>query len=123
MTYLSPQFLNDAKKTLINIKQDLLNRKRTIAADFQNSSGFSGDEIDQSVSVMQEHTLLKEQDRLQRQLLEVEYALHRIENGNYGVCEETGEEIERQRLELIPYTRYSVEGAEIREQEKKRATL
>jgi DnaK suppressor protein len=123
MTYLSPQFLNDAKKTLINIKQDLLNRKRTIAADIQNSSGFSGDEIDQSVSVMQEHTLLKEQDRLQRQLLEVEYALLRIENGNYGVCEETGEEIERQRLELIPYTRYSVEGAEIREQEKKRATL
>lgn len=39
----------------------------------------------------------------------------RIEKGTFGKCEETDEPIEPQRLIAIPWTRLSVEGAEIRE--------
>jgi DnaK suppressor protein len=123
MTHPSSQFVNNAKKTLTALKEDLLNRRRAIAFDLQTSNQFSGDEIDQSVSVIHEQNLLKEQERLHRQLFEVESALERIENGSYGICEETGEPIEAQRLEVIPYTRVSVEGAEIREHDRKRATI
>lgn len=42
-------------------------------------------------------------------LYEVDEALMRIEEGGYGVCEMTGVQIERARLEVIPYTRYSVQ--------------
>lgn len=42
-------------------------------------------------------------------LYEVDEALMRIQEGTYGVCEMTGVRIEKARLEVIPYTRYSVQ--------------
>jgi DnaK suppressor protein len=59
-------------------------------------------------------------ERLRKQLVEIEMALARIENGNYGICEETEELIEEERLVAIPWTRLSIEGAEIRESLTKR---
>jgi len=47
--------------------------------------------------------------------MEIEMALGRIENGTYGICEETEEPIETDRLLAIPWTRLSIEGAELRE--------
>lgn len=41
-------------------------------------------------------------------LHEIEEALRRVKNGTYGVCQLTGDDIEKARLEAIPYTRFSV---------------
>ena len=41
-------------------------------------------------------------------LQEINEALDRIDRGVYGMCEECGEPIARERLELLPYTRYCV---------------
>lgn len=46
--------------------------------------------------------------RLRYIIPEISYALARIKNGNYGVCEETGEDIETPRLLAIPWTRVSL---------------
>jgi len=43
----------------------------------------------------------------QNALYEVEAALRRIEDGSYGVCEETGEPIPAARLRAIPWTRFA----------------
>lgn len=43
-------------------------------------------------------------------LLEVVQAIRRIEGGAYGICELTGEPIEPERLEAIPWARYSLRG-------------
>jgi DnaK suppressor protein len=40
---------------------------------------------------------------------EIEEALKRIEKDTYGICELTGKPIPRQRLEAIPWTRFTVE--------------
>jgi len=40
---------------------------------------------------------------------EIEEALKRIEKKTYGVCELTGKNIPRHRLEAIPWTRFTVE--------------
>jgi RNA polymerase-binding transcription factor DksA len=40
---------------------------------------------------------------------EIEEALKRIERGSYGVCELTGKQIPKARLEAIPWTRFTVE--------------
>jgi DnaK suppressor protein len=40
---------------------------------------------------------------------EIEEALKRIEKNTYGICELTGKAIPRQRLEAIPWTRFTVE--------------
>jgi RNA polymerase-binding transcription factor DksA len=45
----------------------------------------------------------------QEGLYEIDAALKRIENGTYGICELTGEAIPRERLEAIPWTRFSIQ--------------
>lgn len=47
-------------------------------------------------------------DRDLDKLEEINAALDRIANGTYGVCEDTGATIKKERLEAIPYARYSV---------------
>jgi RNA polymerase-binding transcription factor DksA len=45
----------------------------------------------------------------QEALYEVDAALKRIEDGTYGVCELTGRPIPWDRLEALPWTRFSIE--------------
>lgn len=103
------------KQKLIEEKAELLNRYQSHFADFQ-SREVRGDEADQTASLLAENQLLATQQRLRKQLLEIESALARIEKGTFGICEETEEPIERERLLAIPWTRLSIEGAEIREE-------
>lgn len=109
------------KEILLKRKSDLLVRIKNHQRDIQDRDPVSrGDEGDQSLSVINEHQLFVNHQLLREQLLEVEFALGRIENQSYGICEETEEEIESERLLAIPWTRLSIEGAEMRE--TKRAT-
>lgn len=43
----------------------------------------------------------------QTALYEIDQALNRIAHGSYGMCEQTGEPIESERLKTIPWTRFS----------------
>jgi DnaK suppressor protein len=45
----------------------------------------------------------------QEAIFEIEEALNRIKTGRYGICEATGKPIARERLEVIPWTRFSAE--------------
>jgi RNA polymerase-binding transcription factor DksA len=44
-------------------------------------------------------------------------ALNRIQNGVYGICEITGEPIAEERLNAVPFTRYSVKGQQMFERQ------
>ncbi len=49
-------------------------------------------------------------------LREIDGALERIEQKSYGICEGTGEQISRARLEAKPWAKYCVEYAQMAEQ-------
>jgi len=49
-------------------------------------------------------------------LKEIDYALEKIKNGTYGICEGCGEEIPEERLCAIPWTRFCAKCAEQYEQ-------
>jgi DnaK suppressor protein len=83
--------------------------------DFGHIEKNGGDEVDQTVAQLAENHFLISQERMYAQLLEIDQALARIENGTYGICEETEEPIEIDRLFAVPWTRLSIEGAEIQE--------
>ena len=53
-------------------------------------------------------------------LNEINEAVKRIKSGTYGICEITGAPIPDGRLTSIPYTRYTKEGQEIKEEEERR---
>lgn len=112
---ISESIIQECKRKLLKLRQDILNRVRTHHLEFQQVDKSAGDEIDQSVAHLEEHNFLIAQERMKTQLAEIEFALGRIESGTYGVCEETEEPIETERLLAIPWTRLSIEGAEIRE--------
>lgn len=119
MSFIEASLLEECKKRLLSAKMDLLNRVKDTRRDLHFEDK-GGDEADQTVRVLAEAETLTLHERLRTQLLEIEMALSRIETGTYGVCEETEEIIERDRLLAIPWTRLSIEGAEIRESIKKR---
>ena len=50
-----------------------------------------------------------------RLLMDIEDALLRIEEGNYGICEGNGEQIPRARLKAIPWARYCLKCATLAE--------
>ncbi len=108
------------KLSLLKMRQQILNQMSSLKAEFNLVDKSKGDESDQSVAHQEEHSFLISQSRYKFQLMEIDYALSRIENGTYGICEETFEPIEDVRLQAIPWTRYSIEGAEIKEASQKK---
>jgi RNA polymerase-binding transcription factor DksA len=48
---------------------------------------------------------------------EIDEALERIRNGSYGTCEITGKQIEPERLDAIPWTRFSSQAQKTLERE------
>ncbi|MGB0415915.1 MAG: TraR/DksA family transcriptional regulator [Coraliomargarita sp.] len=59
-----------------------------------------------------------EQDALN----EIEEAIMRMKDGSYGVCEVTGEPIDKERLTAVPFARFSLEGQKEYEKNKRRKT-
>ena len=117
---VNPEIMAECKKRLAQAKADLINRLRVQQDEIKKGVDLSGDEIDQTVAQLTEHTLLTFQNKTRQQLFEIETAFSRIELGTFGVCEETEELIESERLMALPWTRLSIEGAEIREAVRKK---
>lgn len=113
------KLVQECRDKLLSIKSDLLNRVREHKRAFSTRPQLSGDEADQTFSIIEEQNLLLSQERTQKLLFEIDGALERIVRGTFGVCEETEEFIEADRLRLIPWTTLSIEGAEIRDARKK----
>lgn len=111
---LTEKLVKECKEKLLKTKMDLLNRVKE-AREKLDLGEKGGDEADQTMRLLAEQEMLNLNDRLRSQLFEIESALGRIESGAFGLCEETEEPIEVERLKAIPWTRLSIEGAEIRE--------
>lgn len=119
MSTITKALVEECKGKLLKTKEEILNRVHEVRKDlyFEDKGG---DEADQTARILNEKEILSLHDRLRGQLFEIEQALGRIETGLFGICEETEEYIEPERLRAIPWTRLSIEGAELRESMKKR---
>ena len=117
---LNKETVQECRKKLVLLREDLMNRMRGARLEISVQEKMAGDEIDQTNAQAMEDEFARRQSRVRLQLLEVESALARIQNGEFGICEETQEPIEIDRLLALPYTRLSIEGAELREAMQKR---
>ena len=105
-----------AKEQIEILKRRLLEVRREILGDVEKSkrhSKESGDDGTQDIADMAADTysrqvLMDLGERERERLREVDAAFKRMEDGNYGVCEETDELIPFSRLEVLPYARYTV---------------
>lgn len=79
----------------------------------------SADELDQAGRMADQAFLLRLADKERKKLGQIDGALKKFEQGEFGLCEGTGENISRKRLLLRPWTRYSIEYKEQLEHERK----
>ncbi len=77
------------------------------------------DEVDLATVTIEQDLTFRLLDRERKLLFEIEHALIKIKNGEFGYCEGTGEPIPKRRLELTPWTRHSVKHKEQLEKRKK----
>ncbi|MDZ4660300.1 MAG: TraR/DksA family transcriptional regulator [Pseudomonadota bacterium] len=120
MPGITKEVVARCREKLIKTREEIINRFQSTRIDLYAGDDKGGDEADQTVRTMAESETLSMHERLRQKLYEIELALARIEGGTFGMCEETEEPIEADRLLAIPWTRLSIEGAEIRESLKKR---
>jgi DnaK suppressor protein len=116
--YMSPRQLGFFRQLLLEEKDQLLNNAQQTTTNLQDNES-TPDPSDRA-SVEEEHTLeLRVRDRERKLLKKVEEAIARIESGDYGWCEETGEPIGIARLLARPTATLSLEAQERREKLKK----
>lgn len=106
------QKLLDWKKSLIGQSTDTLN-------DLKEGGLNRPDDIDRAALEADKALELRTRDRARKLISKINDALKRIEDGVYGYCEETGDPIGIERLEVRPVATLSTEAQERHERMEK----
>jgi DnaK suppressor protein len=78
-----------------------------------------GDEAERATRETDNSLELRTRDRYRKLLKKLEQALRRVDDGEYGYCEETGDPIGLKRLEARPIATLSIAAQEKHEREEK----
>ena len=106
---------------LLNWKNDLLKESSQTLTNLQKEENTAKPDIaDRASDEIERSFELRTRDRERKLINKIESALKRIEDGNYGYCEETGEPIGLKRLEARPVATLSLEAQEMHEKQEKR---
>lgn len=104
--WLTPAKLKEIRTELVGMRDDIL---KTVGKQKAEEGVDNGDSVDQASQSIEKELLFELSDNERGTLDMIEAAIRKIDNGTYGLCEATQRPIGRQRLEAIPYCRYSIE--------------
>lgn len=118
--FMNPVMLEYFRLQLIKWRVELLNEsKETIHKTLQTTELQQPDLTDRA-SAETDHALeLRTRDRERKLIIKINEALERIDAGEYGYCEETGEPISVARLKARPNATLSLEAQERHERLEK----
>jgi len=95
---------------LLELRDQLLRQMNGLAKESaQEMAGYSLHMADSGTDNFDRDFALSLLSSDQDAIYEIEEALKRIEKSTYGICELTGKQIPRARLEAIPWTRFTVQ--------------
>lgn len=107
------------QRKLLFWKDDILREARETLATLQSESLREPDINDRASSETDWSIELRTRDRQRKLIAKIDAALRRIETGDYGYCEVTGEPISLQRLEARPIATMTLEAQERHERVEK----
>ena len=107
------------RRKLLKIKAELLEETRTTLEGLQDGSRNIPDIADRASEETDRALELRIRDRQRKLVSKVDSALRRIEEGEYGYCQDTGEPISLKRLDARPTTTLSLEAQERHERREK----
>ncbi|MCC5793340.1 MAG: RNA polymerase-binding protein DksA [Chromatiales bacterium] len=113
--YMNDRQLAHFERILLAWKRELMEEVDRTVHHMQDEASNFPDPNDRATQESEFGLELRTRDRERKLLKKIDAALERIENGSYGYCEETGEEIGLKRLEARPVATLSVEAQERRE--------
>ncbi len=113
--YMSDKQLEHFEDILAAWKRELMNEVDRTVHHMQDEAANFPDPNDRATQESEFGLELRTRDRERKLLRKIDSALTRVEDGSYGFCEETGEEIGLKRLEARPVATLCVEAQERRE--------
>jgi RNA polymerase-binding transcription factor len=117
--YMNKEQLGHFAQILNNWKRDLMVEVDRTVLHMKDEAANFPDPNDRATQEEEFSLELRTRDRERKLIRKIDEALKRIEDGNYGYCLETGEEIGIKRLEARPVATLSVEAQERRERREK----
>jgi DnaK suppressor protein len=121
---LDKEFVEKQRERLEELRAELTGVVRGLEEDQRSQAEDEGDFTEHDSGDMSQSLFDREMDATLEQTIEsrlqyVERALQKVEEGTYGICDDTGEPIPRGRLEAMPEAIYTVEAQQRREGERR----
>ena len=121
---LDREFIEKQRDRLEELRAELLRMVDGLEEDQRFRAEEEGDFTEHDSGDMSQSLFTREVDATVEQTMEkrlqyVDRALQKVEEGTYGICDDTGEPIPRGRLEAMPEAIYTVEAQQRRERERR----
>lgn len=100
--YMNPKQLEYFRQKLMNWRDELIEESRETISNLQAEVRDVGDEAERATRETENSLELRTRDRYRKLINKINKTLDRLDEGDYGYCEETGEEIGLKRLEARP---------------------
>ena len=107
------------KQLLFDWKKELIDQNNRIIFNELDDNSASADVVDQATSYTGKAVEMRTVARNKKLINKIENAVKKIEDGTYGYCEETGEEIGLKRLMARPIASLCIEAQEKHEKQEK----
>ncbi len=107
------------QRKLLAWKEDILRESRETLSHLQAETENYPDIADKASSETDRALELRTRDRQRKLISKIDAALRRIEDGDYGYCEDTGEPISLARLEARPIATLGLEAQERHERKER----
>jgi DnaK suppressor protein len=117
--FMNPRQLEYFRRKLLIWKAELLDESKHTIEGLQDSTRNIPDIADRASEETDRALELRTRDRQRKLVGKIEQALRRIDEGEYGYCEETGEPISLKRLDARPIATLSLEAQERHERREK----
>lgn len=118
--YMCEKHVAFFRRRLLNWKKELQEESAETVEHLKQETLDEPDLSDRATAETDMGLELRNRDRLRKLITQIDSALNRIDNGSYGYCEETGEEIGLERLIARPIARMCIEAQEAHEKFEKR---
>lgn len=115
---LKPKEIEHFKEELLKLKSQLSRVVQGVTEDVKSqeeSKGYSQHQADEGTDDFGRTISLELSNKEFEVIKQIDHALAKIENGTYGICDITGKEIPKKRLDAIPYASMTVEAQELLE--------
>ena len=107
------------RRKLINWKNSILDETAVTIESMKGTTRNIPDVSDRASEETDRALELRTRDRERKLISKIESALRRLENGEFGYCEETGDPISLKRLDARPIATFSLEAQERHERREK----